>query len=227
GTHSRRCTPAPAPDRRAPPPPAGSSSSPASSQRRLRSLPRTPRTLRSTVSPVESTHHSHPPQTQPQNPSRPPYKRRTRLQLQPSRASTEKSLGPPFQGLVVRAYDGTTGLRKVPRSHPNTMNVLRSLGTRALPNAYVPTRSVTVHLTVPVKRRPVERTTPGPESRKPSFAERSLTVMTYVPDGTVSSGPSAIFDCREIEAESLRGGCTVTEPTVNTPLIVSAWGSQT
>src|SRR5581483_2960166 len=127
----------------------------------------------------------------------------------------------------VRAYDGTKGLRKVPRSHPKTMKVLRSLGTRALPNAYVPTRSVTVHLTVPVKRSPVERTTPGPESRKPSFAERSLTVMTYVPDGTVSSGPSAIFDCREIEAESLRGGCTVTEPTVNTPLIVSAWGSQT
>jgi hypothetical protein len=52
------------------------------------------------------------------------------------------------------------------------------LGIRVLPNSYVPTRSVTVHLTEPVKRAPVERLTPGPESLKPSFVERSLTVIT-------------------------------------------------
>jgi hypothetical protein len=59
--------------------------------------------------------------------------------------------------------------------HPKTVKVLSSLGIRVLPNSYVPTRSVTVHMTEPVKRAPVERLTPGPESLKPSFVERSLT----------------------------------------------------
>ena len=64
------------------------------------------------------------------------------------------------------------------RRYPKTVKVLRSLGVRVLPNSYVPMRRVTVHLTEPLKRAPVERVTPGPESLKPSFVERSLTVIT-------------------------------------------------
>jgi len=62
--------------------------------------------------------------------------------------------------------------------YPKTVKVMRSFGIRVLPNSYVPTRSVTVHLIEPVKCAPVERVTPGPESLKPSFVERSLTVIT-------------------------------------------------
>ena len=50
-------------------------------------------------------------------------------------------------------------------AYPEMVKVLRSFGKRMLPNEYVPARSVTVHLTEPVRRAAVERVRPGPESR--------------------------------------------------------------
>ena len=79
------------------------------------------------------------------------------------------------------------------------MKFPRSFGNRALPNQYFPTPSVTVHFAEPVKPGEVERVTPGPESRKPSVAERSRTEITTGPVQSASSGPSADFDVREMK----------------------------